>query len=130
MADYKLGGSNPQQHPLPGMGGTATGERPGQGGHGNQGQGGQGGVMGSIGETAQNVAEGAQRVVGQARETVGQYASNVADTAQEQFESFNEMVRRNPVPALLIAGGIGLLLGLALAGGAASFSGPSYGRRW
>ena len=139
MADYKPGGSNPQQHPRPGMGGTATSERSGQGGHGSQGhgaqgqggQGGQGGVMGSISETAQNVAEGAQRMVGQARETVGQYASNIADTAQEQFESFNEMVRRNPVPALLIAGGIGLLLGLALAGGAAaSFSGPSSGRRW
>jgi ElaB/YqjD/DUF883 family membrane-anchored ribosome-binding protein len=120
MADYKPGGSSPQQHPRPGMGGTATPERPGQGG-----------VMGSVSETAQQVAEGAQRVVGQARETVGQYASNLADAAQDQFESFNEMVRRNPVPALLIAGGIGLLLGMALAGGAAySFSGPSYGRRW
>jgi ElaB/YqjD/DUF883 family membrane-anchored ribosome-binding protein len=88
-------------------------------------------MMGTISETAQNVAEGAQRVAGQARETVGQYASNIADTAQDQFENFNEMVRRNPVPAVLIAAGVGLLLGLALGGGvAASFSGPGYARRW
>jgi hypothetical protein len=128
MADYKPGGSNPQPHPRPGMGGTATSERPGQAGHGNQGQ---GGVVGTISETAQNVAEGAQRMAGQARDTVGHYASDVAERAQEGFDEFTGMIRRNPLPAVLIAGGVGLLLGLALAGGAAaSFSGPSYGRRW
>ncbi len=106
----------------------------------DQAAGGNGGVMGTVRDTAQHLAERAgdlasqakDRVTdlaGQARDRLGDWAGNVnAENVQrfahDAYDAVGEragdfgrevasLVRRYPLPALLVGFGVGLLLGRA-----------------
>ncbi len=91
------------------------------------------GMMGTVKEKAQELASGAANVAGQAKEkaqewgssaarAAGQawdatrqqtreWASQAAQTAENAWDEFGSLIRRHPVPSLLIAFGIGFVLG-------------------
>ncbi len=120
MAEFNRPGSTPVQPPRPGMG-------QGQG-HG-QGQGGSsfGDVAGQVKDRASEFASSASEMAEQAGRQVRQWASTATDRASDAWDDVSAWVRRNPVPALLIVAGIGLVFALA-------FTATSYARseerRW
>ena len=75
----------------------------------------QGGTMGAVKEKAQElgstIASGAQQAWDTTRRQTREWASNVADGAQDAWEGFGNTVRRYPVASLLIALGVGFVLG-------------------
>jgi ElaB/YqjD/DUF883 family membrane-anchored ribosome-binding protein len=95
------------------------------------------GMMGTIKEKAGDLASGAANVAGQVRDKAKElassaasgaqhaweatkrgtqeFASNAAETAQNAWEGLGDIIRRYPVPSLLIAMGAGFLLGGVLA---------------
>jgi ElaB/YqjD/DUF883 family membrane-anchored ribosome-binding protein len=97
------------------------------------------GMMGTVKEKAQDLASGASNVAGQVKEkaqewgstaahAAGQawdatrqqtreWASQAAQTAENAWEGFGDLIRRHPVPSLLIAFGVGFVLGGGLAVG-------------
>jgi hypothetical protein len=73
-----------------------------------------GSMMEAVSDKARDLACGASEMAGQAKEQVQQWASSATESAEEAFGSVTRWVRRNPIPALLIVGGIGLLIALAI----------------
>jgi len=82
-------------------------------------------MAGKAKETVQDWASSAADVAGQAKDRAKEMASNAADTAQEWGrtavnkaeewgEDFTGMIRRYPIPALLVSLGVGFLLGQAM----------------
>jgi hypothetical protein len=70
-----------------------------------------GGVMGKVTDKAQEFATGMSEMAGQAKEKVQEWASYAGDQIGSGYDSFVGVIRRNPVPALLIGIGIGFLCG-------------------
>jgi ElaB/YqjD/DUF883 family membrane-anchored ribosome-binding protein len=70
--------------------------------------------MGAVTEKAKDFAEGASQMAGQVQEKAQQLASQAYDRAEDAMDSFNSFVRRNPVPTVLIAAGVGFLLAACL----------------
>ncbi|MDB5308347.1 MAG: hypothetical protein JWO38_2549 [Gemmataceae bacterium] len=94
---------------------------------GGPGQG-QGGTVDTLRDTAQSVADKAGEYAHQAREAIGdwsgqtgekvqRWAGEAYDVAADQVGDFgrevSNLVRRHPIPALLIGFGVGMLLGRA-----------------
>jgi hypothetical protein len=75
----------------------------------------QGGTMGAVKEKAQelgsSIASGAQQAWDTTRRQSREWASNVAETAENAWEGFGNTIRRYPVASLLIALGVGFILG-------------------
>ena|SRR6266542_1089074 len=103
--------------------------RPGTGGSTEQHRrsGGAGGVAETVTEKAKEFTEGAQQMAAKAQESAQQMAHEAYERAGDALEDFNGMVRRNPLPSLLIAAGVGFLLGACLVS-AGAFSARSYYR--
>jgi hypothetical protein len=98
-------------------------------------QGGEGGIVSTVKEAAQSVAETAGNLASQARERVQDFASSAAgtasdatgavgewasaganwtgETAKDVGHELTQMIRRYPMPALLIGFGLGFLLARA-----------------
>ena len=90
------------------------------------------GVMGTVKETVQNIAEGASSLAGQARDTAQSWASTASDvasqagervqamasgaaeTAGDVGEELTRLIRRYPIPALLVGFGVGFLMAQAM----------------
>src|SRR4051812_9858194 len=88
------------------------------------------GVLEKAKDKAQDLASGAADLAGKAKEKVQDWASStadvagrawegtkegaraVADTAENAWDGFNSFVRRNPVPSLLAAFGLGWCMGM------------------
>lgn len=87
----------------------------GQGGHqgGQTGQSTAEGVLGTIKETAQDWASSAAETAGSAWEATRHGAQQFASQAGDVWDDFGGLIRRYPVPALLIGVGIGFLLAQA-----------------
>ncbi len=73
-----------------------------------------GGVMDTVKEKAQDLASGASELAGRAGEKVQEWASSAQDMAGEAWDSFTNVIRRNPIPSVLIALGVGFLLAQAI----------------
>jgi hypothetical protein len=73
------------------------------------------GTMGAVREKAQElgstIASGAQQAWDTTRRQTREWASQVADTAENAWEGFGNTIRRYPVASLLIALGVGFVLG-------------------
>jgi ElaB/YqjD/DUF883 family membrane-anchored ribosome-binding protein len=63
---------------------------------------------------ASSAAGTAQHAWESTRSGAQNLASNVADTAENAWDSLGNVIRRNPVPSLLIALGVGFMLGSAV----------------
>ena len=63
---------------------------------------------------ASSAADKAQHAWDSTRSGASDLASNVADRASDAWDSLGNTIRRNPVPALLIALGVGFMLGSSL----------------
>ena len=63
---------------------------------------------------ASSAADKAQHAWDSTRSGASDLASNVADRASDAWDSLGNTIRRNPVPALLIALGVGVRLGSSL----------------
>jgi ElaB/YqjD/DUF883 family membrane-anchored ribosome-binding protein len=114
MAEFNRPGSTPTEHQRrpPDLGRSGGTPRPGQGSQREQTGG--GGAVGAVTEKAREWASSASEMAGEAKQQVQHWASDAADTAEEAWDSFNRVVSRNVIPSLLIAAGVGFLLGLAL----------------
>jgi ElaB/YqjD/DUF883 family membrane-anchored ribosome-binding protein len=66
-------------------------------------------------EWASAAASGAQRAWDATRRQAQEWASDVAETAENAWEGLGDLIRRYPVPSLLIVMGVGFLLGGTLA---------------
>jgi ElaB/YqjD/DUF883 family membrane-anchored ribosome-binding protein len=91
--------------------------------------GGNSGTMGQIRDTASNLADRAGDLANQARERIGEWAGNVSTEKVQRFASdayeavgdqagdfgreVTHLIRKHPLPAILVGFGIGLLLGRA-----------------
>jgi hypothetical protein len=84
-----------------------------------------GGALETVKEKARDLASGAAGVAGQVagtvRDTARQawegtkhMAAAAAETVEEGYEGFNSLIRRYPTSSVLIALGVGFLLGQAL----------------
>jgi hypothetical protein len=75
----------------------------------------QGSTMGAVKEKAQewgqSVASGAQQAWDATQRQTREWASNVAETAENAWEGMGNTIRRYPVASLLIALGVGFILG-------------------
>jgi ElaB/YqjD/DUF883 family membrane-anchored ribosome-binding protein len=84
------------------------------------------GVAGQVKEKAQEwgstVAQGAQRAWEGTRDQAREWASEAAEKAENAWEGLGSLIRRHPVPSLLIALGIGFVLGGGLGVGARRFT--------
>jgi ElaB/YqjD/DUF883 family membrane-anchored ribosome-binding protein len=91
-------------------------------GQGQQEQGQQGGVADQVRERAQQVGQQLRDMGSQARDTAQQQYEQLRQQAQEYYESGRERameweqgledyVRQQPVKSLLIAAGVGVILG-------------------
>ena len=91
------------------------------GGQGNQG--GQGGGQGGLSESATQVGQNLRDLGGQVREAATERYSQVRDQATEYYdqgrqrareweEGLESYVHEKPLQAVLIAAGVGVLLGL------------------
>ncbi len=91
------------------------------------------GMMGTVKEKAQDLASGAAGVASQVKEKVQEFGSSVAhgaqrawegtrdqarewahegaEMAENAWEGLGDLIRRHPVPSLLIALGVGFVLG-------------------
>ena len=63
---------------------------------------------------ASSAADKAQHAWESTRSGASHLASNVADTTSNAMDSLADVIRRNPVPSLLIALGVGFMLGSSL----------------
>jgi ElaB/YqjD/DUF883 family membrane-anchored ribosome-binding protein len=63
---------------------------------------------------ASSAADKAQHAWESTRSGASDLASNVADRASNAVDSLGDVIRRNPVPSLLIALGVGFMLGSSL----------------
>ena len=63
---------------------------------------------------ASSAADKAQHAWQSTRSGASDLASNVADTAGNAWDGLGDVIRRNPVPSLLIALGVGFMLGSSL----------------
>ena len=63
-------------------------------------------------KTRDQVREHAEALSGQAKEMTSEYYQHGLEKAAEWEEVLENQIREKPIPSLLIAGGIGLLLGL------------------
>jgi ElaB/YqjD/DUF883 family membrane-anchored ribosome-binding protein len=63
---------------------------------------------------ASSTADKAQHAWESTRDEARHLASNVADRASNAFDSLGDAIRRHPVPSLLIALGVGFMLGSSL----------------
>ena len=63
---------------------------------------------------ASSAASGAQHAWESTKSGARDLASNVADTTSNAMDSLSAVIRRNPVPSLLIALGVGFMLGSSL----------------
>jgi len=74
------------------------------------------GVGAQIRDTAQEVGtqirDKAQEMGAQAQQAVGEYYEQGRESLREMNKSVEEKIREKPLQALLVAGGVGLLLGL------------------
>jgi ElaB/YqjD/DUF883 family membrane-anchored ribosome-binding protein len=66
-------------------------------------------------EWASSAASGAQHAWDATRRQTQEWASDVAETAEQAWEGMGDLIRRYPVASLLIAAGVGFLLGGAIA---------------
>ena len=84
---------------------------------------GQSGTAGQIRDTAQQVGQGLRDMGGQAREMVseqydnlreqaGQYYEQGRERAHEWEQGLEDYVHEKPIQSLLIAAGVGMLLGM------------------
>lgn len=84
----------------------------------NMGTSGGTGSTQSAGETARKTydaaREKAQQVMGQVRDRAGAYYQQGREKAADYEQRVEEMVREQPMKAVLIAAGVGLLLGVLL----------------
>jgi ElaB/YqjD/DUF883 family membrane-anchored ribosome-binding protein len=87
------------------------------------------GTMGAVKDKARELASGAAEMAGQVREKAQQawdatsrqareWAGDVARTTENAWEGFGNTIRRYPVASLLIAFGVGFVLGGGLGFGA------------
>src|SRR5439155_1511881 len=85
--------------------------------------GGTSGTTGGIGETASQVQENLREMGGQIRDQATQAYSELRDQAADYYEqgrqraqeweqSLEEYVQQKPIQSLLIAAGVGMLLGM------------------
>lgn len=65
-----------------------------------------------IRDTAQDMSTQAQELATQAKETVSEYYEQGRKTLQGLPQTIEAQIRARPLEALLVAGGVGLLLGL------------------
>ena len=65
-------------------------------------------------EWASSAADRAQHAWESTKSGARDLASNVADTTSNAMDSLSDVIRRNPVPSLLIALGVGFMLGSSL----------------
>jgi hypothetical protein len=76
-------------------------------------------VAGQVRDKAQewgsSLASGAERAWDTTRRQTREWASQAADTAGDAWEGFGNVIRRYPVASLLVAVGIGFVLGGGLA---------------
>jgi ElaB/YqjD/DUF883 family membrane-anchored ribosome-binding protein len=63
---------------------------------------------------ASSAASGAQHAWESTRDEARHLAGQVAHTAENAWDGLGDFIRRNPVPSLLIALGVGFLLGSGL----------------
>jgi ElaB/YqjD/DUF883 family membrane-anchored ribosome-binding protein len=63
-------------------------------------------------DTAQDMSTQAQELATQAKETVSEYYEQGRETLQALPQTLEAQIRARPFQALLVAGGIGLLIGL------------------
>jgi len=63
-------------------------------------------------DTAQDMSTQAQELGTQAKETISEYYEQGRETLQALPQTIAAQIRARPLEALLVAGGIGLLLGL------------------
>jgi hypothetical protein len=93
-----------------------------QQGRSQTGQTEHGGTMGALKEKAQElgstIASGAQQAWDATSRQTREWAGDVARTAENAWEGFGNTIRRNPVASLLIAFGVGFVLGGGLGFGA------------
>ncbi len=95
-----------------------------------------GSAASTVKEKARDIASSASEMAGQVRDTAREWASSAGDKAQHAWEStrdearhlagqvahtaenawegLGDVIRRNPVPSLLIALGVGFMLGTSL----------------
>jgi ElaB/YqjD/DUF883 family membrane-anchored ribosome-binding protein len=115
------------------QGSSFTGQqRPSSTGHRPE-ESGLGGAVSAVKDKAKDLASGASDVAGQVKDTARDWASSAASSAERAWDStrqeaqhlasevahraenawddVNNFIRRNPVPALLCALGVGFLLG-------------------
>jgi ElaB/YqjD/DUF883 family membrane-anchored ribosome-binding protein len=71
-------------------------------------------VKDRVGEMASEVAHRASDAWDSTRQGVASAASTVADGAEQAYDSVNGMIRRYPLPAVLVAFGVGFLLAQAI----------------
>ena len=64
-------------------------------------------------DKARELASSASEFAGQAKDKVQEWATAAASTAGDAYDSFEGMIRRYPLSALLIGVGIGFLLAQA-----------------
>jgi hypothetical protein len=100
--------NNPSEH---GMG------RPEHGGSRQESGGTMGAVKEKVQEWGSTVAGGAQQAWDATSRQTREWAGDVARTAENAWEGFGNTVRRYPVASLLIAFGVGFVLGGGLSFG-------------
>lgn len=85
---------------------------------------------GDIGARIQELREELARLAGQVQEYVGDRAADLRDSAVETTGDVEEFIRENPLPAVGLALGVGLILGIMVRGrGAAQRQAPTLSRR-
>jgi len=71
------------------------------------------GMMSDVKDKAQEWASDAAEFTVQAKDRVQEYATSAAHKAAELGENFTDVIRRHPIPALLVAFGVGFLIAQA-----------------
>lgn len=69
-------------------------------------------VSGAVEGTAEQIRRTAQEGLNQVRERAGEYLQEGRDRAMDMERSVESQIRRQPVQAILIAAGVGFLLGM------------------
>jgi hypothetical protein len=72
-------------------------------------------VVETVSTKAKELAAGAAEMAGYTKDKVQDWASSAAEMGEDAWDSFVGIIRRYPVPALLIGFGLGFLCARALA---------------
>jgi ElaB/YqjD/DUF883 family membrane-anchored ribosome-binding protein len=89
-------------------------KQPGPGYRMNPTEASQSGVMETVTDKAKELASGVSEFAGQAKDTVQDLASSAMHQVEYGYDTFTRFIRRYPVPALLVAFGVGIVTGMAL----------------